>query len=160
MCDYSLAQVRNRLAAEGEELIVHRFSTYSIGLASPADLANTPRLREDTRSVWQRIRNFFDPQSACPDCVAVCIPPGALLTVREIPVKLQRKWQVRQEEDVLFVQTSAEANQYRDAVSFQNGRQVSLQELVEGMPVKVISLGGDRITETEPVSMIPSQPPA
>src|SRR5690349_20792117 len=29
MCDYSLAEVRNRLAVEGEELVVHRFSTHS-----------------------------------------------------------------------------------------------------------------------------------
>lgn len=35
MCDYSLFTMPNRLAAEGEELVVHRFPT---GLTSPADL--------------------------------------------------------------------------------------------------------------------------
>ena len=33
MCDYSLAVLPKRLAVEGEELIVHRFRTGSIGLA-------------------------------------------------------------------------------------------------------------------------------
>jgi hypothetical protein len=35
MCDYSLAGVPNRLAVEGEELVVHRFPTGALGLASP-----------------------------------------------------------------------------------------------------------------------------
>ena len=38
MCDYSLGGLLNRLAVDGEELTVHRFSTHSIGLASSADL--------------------------------------------------------------------------------------------------------------------------
>jgi hypothetical protein len=33
MCDYSLAHFPNRLAAEGEQLVVHRFDTFVIGLA-------------------------------------------------------------------------------------------------------------------------------
>jgi hypothetical protein len=37
MCDYSLGGLPNRLAVDGEELIVHRFPTHSIGLASAAD---------------------------------------------------------------------------------------------------------------------------
>jgi hypothetical protein len=32
MCDYSLAHFLNRLAVEGEELVVHRFDTYALGL--------------------------------------------------------------------------------------------------------------------------------
>jgi hypothetical protein len=36
MCDYALMGVPNRLATEGEDLLVHRFRTRSIGLtASP-----------------------------------------------------------------------------------------------------------------------------
>jgi len=38
MCDYSLAGNPNRLAVEGEELVVHPFPTGALGLASP----NTP----------------------------------------------------------------------------------------------------------------------
>jgi len=35
MCDYSLACFPNRLAVEGEQLVVHRFQTGALGLASP-----------------------------------------------------------------------------------------------------------------------------
>jgi hypothetical protein len=35
MCDYSLHGIRNRLAEEGEILVVHRFFTGSKGLTSP-----------------------------------------------------------------------------------------------------------------------------
>ncbi len=38
MCDYSLHTYPNRLAADGENLVVHRFGAGSLGLASPADL--------------------------------------------------------------------------------------------------------------------------
>jgi hypothetical protein len=34
MCDYSLQGIRNRLAEQGETLVVHRFQTGSKGLAS------------------------------------------------------------------------------------------------------------------------------
>ena len=34
MCDYSLCGIPNRLAVESEELVVYRFSTGSIGMAS------------------------------------------------------------------------------------------------------------------------------
>ena len=35
MCDYSLAGLPSRLAVEGEQLVVHRFPTGTLGLASP-----------------------------------------------------------------------------------------------------------------------------
>ncbi|HEY6402213.1 MAG TPA: hypothetical protein VI479_12430 [Blastocatellia bacterium] len=38
MCDYSLHQYRSRLALGGEALVVYRFSSATLGLASPADL--------------------------------------------------------------------------------------------------------------------------
>jgi hypothetical protein len=34
MCDYSLMAIPNRLAASGEELVVHRFEAGTVGLAS------------------------------------------------------------------------------------------------------------------------------
>ena len=37
MCDYSLMAVPNRLAEDGEDLVVYRFPTGSLGLASPSD---------------------------------------------------------------------------------------------------------------------------
>ena len=42
MCDYSLMCVPNRLAREREELVAHRFTTGSMGLASDLDLSPPP----------------------------------------------------------------------------------------------------------------------
>ena len=80
MCDYSLGGLPNRLAVQGEELIVHRFPTHSIGLASPADLG--PRTGEAPhcdQSLWDQIKNFFAPAFDYPNAPAVCVPPGACL---------------------------------------------------------------------------------
>ena len=46
MCDYSLCGIPNRLAVEGEALVVHRFLTGSMGLASRADLQVCADLKE------------------------------------------------------------------------------------------------------------------
>jgi len=139
MCDYSLAGIPNRLAVEGEELLVHRFPTHSIGLASRADLLPPTIRTPGEQNIWQRIRNFFAPAIDQPNAVAVCIPPGARLQLRNIPSDLQRRLNIGEEESVTFMQTSAETT-YRDAVCFSNGRQVLLQRLTEGIPAKVVSL--------------------
>ncbi|HTR37034.1 MAG TPA: hypothetical protein VMH80_14105 [Bryobacteraceae bacterium] len=72
---------------------------------------------------------------------AVCVPPGAHLLLKNVPQDLQRQWQIKDEEAAVFVQLSAAENTYRDAVEFRNGHQVLLQNLREGMLVKVLSLG-------------------
>jgi len=150
MCDYSLAGIRNRLAVEGEDLVVHRFPTGSIGLASPCDLVSVTREKPACgRNFWDRIRDLLTPAFDCPDAAAVCIPPGARLVLKSIPLHLRRKWDIAEEENVTFVQTSNEVNRYRDALSFGNGRVMLLQYLAEGMPVRVISLGGDSVADLE-----------
>src|SRR5260370_20220826 len=75
MCDYSLAGLRTRLAVEGEELVVYRFPTGSIGLTSGSEVAAH---KKEFRG-WQR---SFDPREV--PC-AVCIPPRARLWLRNIP---------------------------------------------------------------------------
>jgi hypothetical protein len=119
MCDYSLAGVPNRLAVEGEQLVVHRFPA-SLGLAS----ACTPLAQS---------------QNATP---AVCVAPGARLLLRDIPEDLQSRFQVAASEEVTFVQLSANAYQYRDAVRFRNGQEILLQKLKCGQRVDVLCLSG------------------
>ena len=118
MCDYSLMGLPSQLAAEGEELVVHRFSTGTIGLASPADLTTLGR-------------------HGVP---AVCIPPGSELLLKDIPFLLRRRLHVGGTEEVTFTQISAEPHTHRDAVRFSGGREVRLQELSEGQRVEVLSL--------------------
>jgi hypothetical protein len=138
MCDYSLMAVPNRLAQQGEELVTHRFPTGSLGLASPEDVRRATEPRPAVRqTVWQKIRAFFDPPAAQAVC-AVCIPPGARLRLYEIPARVQQQWAICAEEEAVFTQISAMANTYRDALRFQNGREVRLQDFREGMRVRVV----------------------
>ena len=144
MCDYSLGGLPNRLAVEGEELVVYKFRSGSMGLASPTELPNHQATKTaNPPSVWAGIKKFFADLAAEPACPsAVCVPPGARLVLRGIPTDLQALWCVGREEDVQFTQRSAEVNQYRDSIRFSNRMQILLQELREGMRVQVICLGG------------------
>jgi hypothetical protein len=72
MCDYSLAGLPSRLAVEGEQLVVHRFPTGTLGMASPC------------LSRW-----------SAKQTPTVCIPPGARLLLRDIPKDLQQQFSVR-----------------------------------------------------------------
>ena len=128
MCDYSLAGIPNRLAVEGEQLVAYRFSTGAMGLTSP----------DASR------RRFWSKQTP-----AVCVPPGACLLMRDIPKDLQQQCEVHATEEVIFVQLSAEAYQYRDAVRFRNGREVLLQLLRCGQHVEVLSLCSGESREEE-----------
>jgi hypothetical protein len=115
MCDYSLGGIQNRLAVEGEELVVHRFPTHSNGLASPSNLG-----------------------------VAVCIPPGASLVLSGLPAYLQTRWNVGAEAPVVFTQISMDVNRHRDAVRFPSGHETLLQDLPEELRVRVIALTSDQ----------------
>ncbi len=120
MCDYSLAGIQSRLAVEGEQLVVHRFPTGSLGLASPCP----------------SVSRWWSAQQT----PAVCVPPGARLLFRDIPKDLQQQFGVGGTEEVTFVQLSATPYQYRDAVRFSNGREILLQKLHCGQQVDVLSL--------------------
>ena len=132
MCDYSLAEVRTRLAVEGEDLTVYRFPTGTLGFTSPAELQQRPELR-GWRS-WFSLR-----QVPC----AVCIPPGARLVLRDIPARLQSSLGLGMEEEVVFVQVGMDAGRHRDAVRFRNNQELLLQRLAEGQRACMVSMGGD-----------------
>ena len=77
------------------------------------------------------------------------MPPGARLLLRDIPKDLQRQFDVQATEEVTFVQLSAEAYHYRDAVRFRSGREVLLQRLRCGQRVEVLSFCSDDSREEE-----------
>jgi hypothetical protein len=155
MCDYSLHVYPNRLAVDGEELVVHRFGGASLGLASPSDLrpvitASSCAAAKKPWS-WNAIKEWFkanrpqwQPDKRTP---AVCVPPGARLILKDIPKGLQRELGVGEVEEVKFVEVSAEVNTYRDAVRFKNGCQLLLQALREGQRVTVLSLAPAEVEE-------------
>lgn len=130
MCDYSLTEMRSRLAADGDQLLVHRFPSGSLGM-KPA------------RCRW---REVLFPSTV----TAVCVPPGARLQLQDIPAHLGSQLGVGAEETVTFVQKSLEAYQHRDAVRFANGAELMLQELTPGQRVAVLSVDGTSDIEHVP----------
>ena len=138
MCDYSLAAFRNRLAVEGEELMVYRFPTRCLGLISSAD----PDVKRELAG-WQ---TYFSPREA--PC-AVCIPHGARLLLHDVPLRLQRQLGVGAEEHVTFIQRSADVERYRDGLRFMNGQEISLQRLLQGQRADVLSLSLAALSEEE-----------
>jgi len=136
MCDYSLQGIRNRLAEEGETLVVHRFSTGSKGLTSPSYI----RTAEMPKGWLDALKWLFAIQTQ--EC-AVCIPDGARLLLSGISARLRQQHGLGVSEHVTFRQLSADAAVYRDAVEFASGVRVRLQELDAGQGVEVIALSSE-----------------
>src|SRR6266704_1620122 len=133
MCDYSLHGIRNRLAEEGETLVVHRFYTGSKGLTSP-DYLKPPEQPKGLMAFLRKI--VAAPSKEC----AVCIPDGAKLVLLGISPALQQTYGLCGNEAATFRQLSADASTYRDAVEFKNGVKRRLQDLEEGQRVQVLAL--------------------
>src|ERR1051326_8149232 len=142
MCDYSLHGIPNRLAVEGEELVVRRFPTGSKGVGSLTDVraSFSAGLASLRRPLWERVKTWFSPPSNSPEqkaIPAVCIPPGARLLLQDIPPRWQEQFGVGPTEEVTFVQLSADVYCYRDAMRFGNGLTLLLQKFSEGQRVAV-----------------------
>lgn len=144
MCDYSLHMQPNRLAIEGEQLLVHRFLGQTIGMASPADLAKQMAHRQPKpRWSWATVKEWLLGPSVTRTrntLPAVCIPPGARLRLHDIPGHLQRELGVGETEDVTFVQVTAVEYVHRDGVRFRDGSVILLQRLREDQRVDVVNL--------------------
>jgi len=157
MCDFSLMHFPNRLATEGEDLLVYRFSSGSLGLASPADLKKTAdETPQKPLSFWATVKELINPPCQCPT-PAVCVPPGARLMVWNIPDALRSKHKLQADEDVRFEQLTAAPNTYRDAIAFRNGTTVRLQDLCEGLRITVLALSPSA-HEDQTASSIASTP--
>ena len=139
MCDYSLHGIPNRLAQEGEVLLVHRFYSGSKGLTSPEYL----RPPAQPKGLIPMLKSFFAFPGQSKAC-AVCVPDGAKLMLCGIPPGLQEAHGLSADEAVTFRQLSAEAQTYRDAVEFRNGMRVRLQELEDGQRLEVLTLSSKK----------------
>lgn len=121
MCDYSLMGVPNRLACEGEDLVVCEFRTGARGLTPETSDTKRETRCDGFRSVVKRL--FRPPE---PEKVAVCIPPGARLLLGDIHEGVQKSFGIGESEEVTFTQLTATPHRYRDAVRFKNGREILL----------------------------------
>jgi hypothetical protein len=134
--------IPGRLAAQGEQLVVHRFPGGSLGLASVTDVRRRePKVNEG--GFWQRIRRCFQKADrGSTPILPVCVPSGAHLILTGIPGAIQQRYGLEDEEGALFVEAGTGANGHRDELRFNNGVQVRLQELGAGQLVEVLSLAG------------------
>jgi hypothetical protein len=153
MCDYSLGGIPNRLAVEGDRLVVKAFRTGSIGLASFADVQRAQQAAQSKKTLWERFKAFCGTNSC--DVPAVCVPPGALLILREIPNEMQMEFGIKEGEIVQFTQIGYLENRHRDAMRFPRGGEVLLQRLKPGLRATVLSLESAgapvNVNETEEV---------
>lgn len=142
MCDYSLMVFPNRLARENEILVTYRFPTGSIGFVSPAELteALSATALGPPKRLWDRIKaSFVGAPSQSPVC-AVCVPPGARLTISNPGCPELSSANIRPGEQVTFTQTTAVWGQFRDAVRTSSGQEILLQQVGVGFEVQILSL--------------------
>jgi hypothetical protein len=159
MCDYSLMSFPNRLAREGEELVVHRFPGGAKGLAASPDLhretISLPGRRDRLGTFFAKLSSAFGlsdktvPSDSTRPVMAVCVAPGTHLLLRDIAEALQDKIGVRRTEEVTFTQISATAFNSRDAMRFKNGYEIKLQQLMEGQRVRVLNLSSEEALAPE-----------
>ncbi|HEX4231746.1 MAG TPA: hypothetical protein VHZ07_23970 [Bryobacteraceae bacterium] len=138
MCDYSLYAFNSRLAQDGEELMLYRFPTGSLGFAATCDVAAHLKRRAEGATPWSAFKEWLAPRKTC-GFPAVCVPPGARLLLTDVPRTLQNRLGIGVTEPVTFTQRSSQMYTYRDCVRFMTGAQVLLQELPEGLRAVVLS---------------------
>ena len=149
MCDYSLYVFSNRLAHDGEELVAHRFSSGCIGFISASDISQREIYTTWLGRNWPQLKTWFFPRQH-DGPTAVCIPPGAQLTLERVERELGRRLGLIEREPAVFIHVTAEEFSYRDGLRFGNGRQILLQALPPGQRARIISTAGlhDKNRET------------
>ncbi len=146
MCDYSLMAVPNRLAREGEDLILYEFPTGTRGFTSDTSKpAVLPKWRNTLRVLADAVLGVQEAGK-----VAVCIPPGARLLLLDVPADLRTAERLACDAEVTFTQISATANRHRDAIRFDNGHELLLQLLDTGQRIRVLEI--DLENQDEPSS--------
>jgi hypothetical protein len=149
MCDYSLYS-RSRLAEEGEDLVLHKFDTGSLGFAAATDLIQCEAAREkDSSSFWGLMRDWLLLPRRTERIPVVCVPPGAQLLVSGIPAGVQVCLCVQSSEIAVFTELHSRNYSYRDALLLPNATRVLLQDLPEGIHATVLSTSSDSSTQEE-----------
>src|SRR5258708_9584557 len=151
MCECSMMSMPNRVAVEGEDLVTYRFHSGSIGFACESDVgrmagSNDPR----ARGHWLSPKSYSTNSPLAEPVCAVCVPPGARLLLQDIPEQLQHNLKVASSEEGTFVQMGMAAYTYRDAVPFERGLELRLQDLIPGQRARVLQLSSEQPGESVP----------
>lgn len=140
MCDYSLHAQDNRLARDGDELVLTAFPGGSLGFAEASALPKESWLAQARRYLgYLRGRGRAAEPDRC--LMAVCLPPGAEVRVAGIPVRFQKALGLPETSAAVFDQVSADAYTYRDALRFGSNRPILLQRFDAGLRVTVLRAG-------------------
>ncbi len=180
MHTYSFMNLGGRLAADGEELVAHRFSSGSIGMLSRPDYESWRRTLErstlneasttneahhfarSVKNLAAEVLSFYGfrrealPLNGEPGPV-VEIPAEALLRVFGISSDWQQQYRFSSFEDALFFEGSPHSSCRRDSLCFGNGLTIPLQFLHEGQLIKVLRHSWTESLESELVHVRPSQ---
>ncbi|HLH06581.1 MAG TPA: hypothetical protein VKW78_05040 [Terriglobales bacterium] len=173
--DYSLIKLRSRLAAEGEELIAHRFHSGAIGMVPRSDFERwrcsvsssaakkTSGPPDIQTGFWQSIKSFcadflkyygfVGPDAPASDDEprpVVGIPSEALLRVFDISPAWQEEYHFGAFEDALFIEFSPSPGVSRKALCFGNGVVIALRLIDDGQKVKVLRRSWAESLEPEP----------
>jgi len=150
MCNYSPHFIRNRLAEEGEDLVLHRFDTGSFGFASAADLRECEAKNEKaSSSIWGVMKDWLLLPRHSARVPTICVPPGAQLLLRDIPAKVQASLYIHASEVAVFTELHARKYRFRDALLLPNATRVLLQDLPEGLHAVVLSMSSDASSKEE-----------
>lgn len=148
MRDYSLHPNPNRLAEEGEDLVLYRFESGALGFASSLDLVRAENaVRAEPEKFWSRLKEMFFGRRAA-HFPAVVVPPGARLLLDGVPPNVQTSLQVAPSEVVVFGEISDRSYSYRDVFLLPDGTRVLLQDLPEGVHALVLTLSSEPVSET------------
>jgi len=160
MYTWALINLHKRLAAEGEELVAHRFASGCIGMVSRSDFESWRRSTIDASkfsgtpsrsSVLQSIKNTFsdflayygfrDPIVQSSDGEpgpVVGIPTEALVRIFDISEDWQAQYQLGESDDALCAEVPSVHECLRTVLCFGNGVTIPFQFLNEGQRVRVL----------------------
>jgi hypothetical protein len=113
MCDYSLEMYKSRAAQAEDKLVTSRFPSGSIGLIEEGgDKSCATCIAKDTVLKLDLSNDAFEP--------------------------LRNRHELGLTEAVTFLQM--DSGVYRDGIRFENGVELSLQQLPAGIPVQVAAI--------------------
>ena len=138
MSSDSLFATRNRLVAEGEQLVLLNVSAGSLVWVS---------------TFWQGIARCFESENTSdgsPPVPVVWVPSGTYLILKDLPRFLQQRYGLEEEEGAIYLRPDAGDGTSGGELCFNNGALVQLRELRAGQLVEVLSLAGTQPTLYEP----------
>jgi hypothetical protein len=129
MCDYSLEMYRSRPAALGEQYVLHRFRSGTLGFVDPADCTT-----------------------------AVCLPAGARLRLQGISGRLQHTFSLGPAPEAVMIRFPHGAGVHRDGLRFAGGRELLLQSLDPGVCALLLPRDLEAVLDLKPLASAPPDP--